>query len=156
MTRITVRREIAASPEVVFRTITDVEGMPDANPDVVRVEFLSEQRSGVGTRFRETRRMEKKEMDTDLEVTEFDPPARARMVTDSHGTVWDTTFRVRPTDRGCELEIAMDARPHALLPRIMNPLMRPVFRKGMEKHLVHLARYCEALPDDPDDRPRAG
>lgn len=145
MTQITVSREIAAPVDVVFDAVTNVERLPDTSPDVVRVEFLGDQRSGVGTRFRETRVMGSKEMDTDLEIVELVPGERARMVTDSHGTVWDTTFFTRPTPVGTELEIRMDARPHRLLTKIMTPLMKGVFRKGMEKHIASFAAYCEGV-----------
>lgn len=87
MPRITVSGEIDAPPEVVFDAITNIERLPEVNEDVLRVEFLGDRRSGVGTRFRETRRMGKREMETELEVTEHMPHERARMVTDSHGTV---------------------------------------------------------------------
>ena len=145
MTRITVSREISAPREVVFSAVTDIARMPDVNADVVHVEFLSEQRSGVGTRFRETRRMGKREMGTDLEITEFEAPRHARMVTDSHGTVWDTAFDLRPTAGGCELVIDMDARAHAFLPKLMNPLLKPMFRRGLLSHLETLTDYCEGV-----------
>ena len=145
MTRISVTREIAAPVDVVFDAITNIERLPETNPDVVRVEFLGEQRSGVGTRFRETRAMGKKQMDTDLEIVELVPGEHARMVTDSHGTIWDTTFYTRPSAAGTELEIRMDARPHKLLTKILTPVMKGVFRKGMEKHSGNFATYCEGV-----------
>ena len=144
MTQITVQRTIDAPLGTVFRAVTEVENLPASIPDVVSVEFLSEARSGVGTRFRETRRMGKREMQTELEVTELVPNERARMVADSHGTVWDTLFTVRPAGDKTELEICMDARPHKLLPRLMNPLMKGVFRGGLQKHLDAVSAYCEA------------
>lgn len=145
MTRIKVARDIAAPPEVVFGAVADIERLPEVNEEVVRIEFLGEQRSGVGTRFRETRRMGKREMETELEVTEYEAPTRARMVTDSHGTVWDTVFRITPTEAGAHLEIDMDARPHKIMTRIMTPLMAPLFRRGMQKHIDVLAEHCAAV-----------
>lgn len=142
MTRIRVEREIPVPVEVVFRAVTDIERLPDTNPEIVSVEFQSEQRTGVGTRFRETRRMGKREMATDLEVTEFVDNERARMVADSHGTVWDTVFTFVPSARGTAFAMEMDARGHKLFNRIMNRIMSPMFRRGMLKHLVQLERYC--------------
>jgi len=142
MTRIRVECEIPAPVDVVFRAVTDIEHLPDTNPDIVSVEFLSEQRAGVGTRFRETRRSGKQEMETDLEVTEFVENQRARMVTDSHGTVWDTVFTFAPTARGTAFSMEMDARGHKLFNRVMVRLMSPMFRRGMKKHLVRLERFC--------------
>ena len=55
MSGVTVTRTIDAPASTVFRVITDVENSPSVTPEVVGVEFLTEQRTGAGTRFRETR-----------------------------------------------------------------------------------------------------
>lgn len=144
MTKVTVTQDIDAPVEVVFRTVTDIENLPNTNEAIVRIDFLSEKRSGVGTRFKETRKMGKKEHVTELEITEFEENRHARMVADSHGTVWDTVFTVQPRGDGAHLEIAMDARAHKLLPKILNPIFKGMFRKGMQKHVQALAEYCEA------------
>ena len=144
MTRVAVRRSIEAPVETVFRAVSEIEHFPTIQPDVVAIEFLTGSRTGLGTRFRETRRQGKREMVTELEVTEHLDNERVRMVTDSHGTVWDTLFEVRPSGAHSELEITMDARPHKLLPRIMNPLMKGFFRKGMNTFIDLLRDHCEA------------
>jgi len=144
MTRIVAKKLISASRDVVFDSVSNFAEMPNTIPDIVGVEFLTKQHSGVGTRFRETRRMGKREMVTELEVTEMEAPERIRIVTDSHGTVWDTVFSLEERGADCELCIDMDARPHALLQRFLTPLMKPLFRRGIKKHLSFLKRHCEA------------
>ena len=110
MTRTIVARTIDAPVDVVFKAVSEVGNLPNTVPDIVKVEFLSDVKSGVGTRFRETRLMNGKESMTELEVTEFIDNEHVRMVADSHGTVWDSVFcgqgdrranRVSP-DYGCE------------------------------------------------------
>ncbi|MEM7248181.1 MAG: SRPBCC family protein [Acidobacteriota bacterium] len=146
MTRVAVSRLINATPETVFDAVCNIENLPATNPDVVGIEFLTEQKSGAGTRFRETRRMKDKEMVTELEVTEWTHGRHARMVADSHGTVWDTVFSVEPKGDQTELRLVMDARAHAFLPKLLNPLMKGFFRKGMDGHLTHVKAYCEGQP----------
>ncbi len=144
MTRVQVTRDIAAPVERVFGAITQIEKLPETNPDIVSVELLTEQREGVGTKFREIRRMGKSEHPTDLEIVELVPDESTRMISDAHGTVWDTLFRVRATgDGGTRLDIIMDARPHKLLPRLLNPIMKGVFRSGLDKHIEALKAHCE-------------
>jgi len=147
MSRITVSHTIQAPVATVFKAVTDIEHLPDSNPDVVRVDFLSDQKSGAGTRFRETRSARGKEMVTELEVTEHVENEHARFVTDSGGTVWDTVFTFRPkgspAGSATELVIQLDARPHKLLARVMVPLIKGMVRKGMEKHIDALREYCE-------------
>ena len=56
MTRIEASRTIRAPREEVFDLTTTIEDYADVVPTIVDVEVLTEQRSGPGTRFRETRR----------------------------------------------------------------------------------------------------
>ena len=146
MSQFTVTRTIKAPIEIVFKAITDVEGMPDTNPDIVSTEFLSETRSGVGTRFREQRRMGKQVHVTELDVTEFVENEHVRMVADSHGTIWDTSFDLTPAPGNrdhTEITITMDANARSLLPRIMNFLFRGMIQRGSEKHFDVMTAWCE-------------
>lgn len=144
MTQVRVSETIAAPIDVVFRAVSDIENLPNTNPDVVGVDFLSEQRSGVGTRFRETRKMGSKEHVTELHVTEHVENERVRMVADNPGTCWDTVFTVSPDAEATRLEITMDARAKKLLPKLLNPIFKGMFRKGMQKHIGAIAAWCEA------------
>ena len=113
------------------------------NPRIVNVEFLSDVRSGVGTRFRETREMDGKKATTELEVTEYVDNERVRIVSDTHGTVWDTVFSVREIDGKTELEMVMDANAYKLLPKLVNPLIKGAIRKAIEADLDGVKAHCE-------------
>lgn len=79
----------------MFDTVAHIERYREAVADIVKIEFLSEQKEGVGTRFRETRLMKGREASADLEVTEYESSRHVRLVADSHGTVWDCVFQLR-------------------------------------------------------------
>ena len=79
---------------MVFRTVAHVEQFSQAVPGILRVEFLSEVKSGVGARFRETRMMMGREASTELEVTEYVENERVRIVSEAGGALWDTVFTV--------------------------------------------------------------
>ena len=144
MARTTVRRTIQAPIERVFDTVAHIENFSKAVPHIVNVEFLSEQRKGVGTRFRETRLMGKREASTELEVTEYVENERIRLVSDQGGTIWDTVFTVQPAAQGgVELEMVMDANAYKLLARLFNPLIKGMIRKFIEKDMDAVKAYCE-------------
>lgn len=149
MPQVQVVRTINAPPAIVFDAVTNLEQLPETNPAIVGVKFLSEQKSGVGTRFIETRRHGKGEMETELEVIEFRPPEHARMVADSHGTVWDTTFTITPEGQGTRLTLTMDAKGHKLLARAMNVVFKGLFRKGLATHVDAVQTYCEKKTQSP-------
>jgi uncharacterized protein YndB with AHSA1/START domain len=141
---ILVTRSIAAPVEVVFATVSNISELSRALPHIVKVEFLSDVRSGVGTRFRETRLMKGREATTELEVTEFVNNDRIRLVANNYGTVWDTLFTVKPASGGTELTMTMDASTDKLLPRIMNFLIAGTVRKAVEGDLDAVKRFCES------------
>jgi carbon monoxide dehydrogenase subunit G len=144
MTRATVTKTIAAPIDHVFETIADIESFKRAIPHIVDIEFLSETRTGVGTRFRETRVTKGRRATTELEVTEYVANDRIRMVADSHGTIWDSLFAVKEVAEGTELTITMDAKAHQLVAKLMNPLVMPMIQSTVEDDLDLVKRYCEA------------
>ena len=80
MRPISTTRQIDAPIEKVFAAVSDVRNFSEAVPHIVKVEFLTDQKTGVGTRFRETRLMGGKEASTELEVTEYVENDRVRIV----------------------------------------------------------------------------
>ena len=140
---------IHADPQTVFTAVADIDGHPERQPDVVRIDVLKDadngDRVGVGTQFREIRKMGSREMESVLDITEFESPRHARMVCDSHGTIWDSTFTVEAVDASTtRLRIHMDASTDRLVGRIMNRLMKPLFTRGMRKHANATKAWCEA------------
>ncbi len=144
MHRTTVTRRIASTPEKIFDAIAHIERSAEVVPDIVNVEFLTEQRTGAGTRFRETRLMGKREATTELEVTEYEPNSRVRFVSDAGGTVWDTVFHLRPTGDGAvELELVLDASPYKLLSKAFHPLIKGMVQRAIEKDMDAVKLFCE-------------
>lgn len=143
MPRANITRLINAPVAKVFETVSDISQFSQALPHIVNVEFLSEQKNGVGARFRETRLMNGKEASTELEVTEYVENERVRLVADSHGTVWDTVFTVKTTNAQTELTMVMDAKAYKLLPKLMNPLVMIMIKKAIMQDMDAVKAYCE-------------
>lgn len=144
MTLITAERVIAASQDEVFRAFSDIDQFVEVNPCVVSVEPLEGPESGVGKRFRETRKQGKSSMTMEFEVMEFDAPRQQRIACLSHGTLWDTTFQFSESSGGTKVVMAMDAQAQSWLPRLLNPLMKGLFRKGLVSHLDAVEAYFKA------------
>lgn len=81
-----------------------------------------------------------------LEVTEYAEDESVRLISDSHGALWDSTFTVRTRDGATELTLNMDARPHTLLARLTVPLTRGIVKKALEEDLDAVKEYCERGP----------
>lgn len=144
MTRTIVKRVIKAPIDRVFDAIASIENFAKIVPDIVAVEYLTEQKSGVGTRMRETRLMRDQEVSMDFDVTEYEENRLIRLVTDDQGTVWDTLFEVRETADGTELIMTMDAKAYKFLPRLINPFIKGMVKKAIESDMDRVKAWCEA------------
>jgi len=139
----TVVRTIHAPVERVFEAVSDPSRFAEIADDVTRIEFLSDQREGVGTKFRETREMRGKEQQATLKITEMVQNDSVRFISDEHGTVWDSVFRLRPVGAGTELTLTMEARAHQLLPKLLNPLIKGMIAKALAKDMDSVKTWCQ-------------
>jgi uncharacterized protein YndB with AHSA1/START domain len=143
MGTMTIQRDIHAPAAKVFETVAHIDQFTQAIPDIVDVQFLSEQRTGVGTRFRETRKMGKRDAVTDLEVTEYVENERVRLVADAGGTIWDTVFEIVDKGEWTKMTMTMDSRPYRLLAKIFNPLIGPMIKSAVGKDMDAVKTFCE-------------
>ncbi len=146
MPTMTITREIQAPVNVVFNTVAHTEEWVKCQPQVVKVEYLTDQQVGVGAKFRETRMMKGKEATTELEVTEYEVNDRTRLVADSHGAVWDSLFTMTEQDGVTTLTLTMESRPYKLIPKIMLPLCNGMIKKEVAKDMDRVKAYCEEQP----------
>ncbi|MBO6585624.1 MAG: SRPBCC family protein [Gracilimonas sp.] len=144
MSTITVTKRIHAPKELVFKTVSDIKNFSKAVPDITNVEFLTEQDYGVGTKFRETRDMNGRKASTELEVTELVENAHIRIVSDTMGTIWDSLFTVEKKEDGTELTLIMDTKAYKLMSKIINPFMKGMMKKALEKDMDAVKNYCES------------
>lgn len=143
MARIESKRTIKAPREEVFDVTAHIENYADVIPAIVDVEFLSEERSGVGTRFKETRQMGRRKGSSTLEVTEYDRPNRIRLVSDQGGVRWDTTFSYLTTEAGTDLHMVMDIKPQSWFGRFTARTARGIVTKALEADLDAVATHFE-------------
>ena len=143
MAKIEVSLTIRAPREEVFDLTTTVEDYAEVVPTIVGVEFLTEQRSGPGTRFRETRRLGRRATTSELEVADFDQPARVRLVAERAGARRETTLTYLNTRDGTDLHLLVDVRPRSVLARVRSWFVRDPLAKDVEAELDAIEAYFE-------------
>jgi len=142
--RVKSQHIIKAPIETVFDRVTNVENFTTVAPYIKSIEFLSEHRSGIGTRFRETRIMKGRETSTELELTEYDSPYHARFISDTGGTVWDSVYTTEAVQDGTKLTLLMEARPHKLAAKLITPLIMGMVSKAIDEDNLAVKAHCEA------------
>ncbi|MFJ9433365.1 SRPBCC family protein [Streptomyces sp. NPDC101490] len=148
-TSVVVERRVAASPGRVWESITDLPALPRVLSGVQRVEVLTEGGFGVGTRWRETRRMLGREATEEMTVTDCEPPDRYVTTAASHGMRYVSELTLAPDGTGgTTLRMAFSARPAdgrapGLLARLTARLGAKAVAKALTKDLTELARAVE-------------
>jgi hypothetical protein len=138
-----VLRTIQAPADVVFETIADPNRFAQAISGVTHLEVSSGMKSGVGTRFRQTRTMNGMESVMEFEVTEYVKTERLRILNQTHGTIWDSLFTFTPKGSSTKLAMRMEARARRLLPRLLLPWVCRFIKKAVEKDIDAVKATCE-------------
>ena len=107
--QVQIERDVAASPEEVWRVLTDLDHAAENLSGVSRVELLTDGPYTVGTRWRETRKMFGKEATEEMRVTAVEAPTRTTVEADSAGVNYVTVFTLTPTGDGTRLAMAFTA-----------------------------------------------
>ncbi|MEM7517850.1 MAG: SRPBCC family protein [Planctomycetota bacterium] len=145
--KFTFEKSIAAPPAVVFEHATDIPSWPDQISGIVSTEVLTEGPIGVGTRFRETRIIFKREATEEMEFVSFDPPEGYAVEAMSCGTHYHTQIRFLPEGEGTRLVWEFTSKPMTFMGKVMSVVFRPMAKsmtKLLEQDLEDMKQSVEA------------
>ncbi len=146
MPGISVSCQVNAPAERVFAHATNFAETASFIEGISKSEVLTDGPVGVGTRFRETRIMFKRECTEEMEITEFEPNERYVLQADSHGSLYVTTITFTPEDGGTNVTMDFRAEAHSLMAKLMTPLakmMTNTMKKCVESDLACLKEHSE-------------
>lgn len=136
---------ISRSPGEVFDFITDPENAPAVMPSVRSMVKLTEGPLRLGTRYRETRLMNGREEQAELEVVTYEPPEKyeIRNVTEGIETAYRYAFQ--PERDGTRVDLVCELKADGLK-RLMLPMVVAILKKEDGDHLQRLKKVMEAGP----------
>lgn len=146
---VTVTRTIEAPVETVWNIATDIEQMPETMSAITDVEIIEGgEEFGVGTRWRETRVMMRKEATEEMYVSAVEDQRRYVVEADNAGVRYVTTFAFAPIN-AATTEVGMTftgqlTGTQNIFSRMMGKLGLKVVRKSLAKDLDDLAAASEA------------
>jgi carbon monoxide dehydrogenase subunit G len=125
----TIEKTIEAPVATVFARASDVRGWADCISGIERVEVLTDGPIGVGTRFRETRIMFKKEATEEMEITAFEPPRRYALAGESCGCRYQTEITCEPAGASkTRVRMTFESTPLTFAAKVLSVLMRPMMK----------------------------
>ena len=136
MPQLKINMTVEGSPEQVFRVFSDFEHAAEAVTGITKIELLTDGPVDVGTRFRESRVMFKKEATEEMHVTVFDPNKSYTITCDSCGCIYTSTFQFSPAGTATDVEVLIEGKAISLFAKIMSPLTSLMFGPMMRKCVV--------------------
>lgn len=116
---------IRAPLDEVFRVCSDIPNAEQLISAITQIEIVSGHDVGVGTRWRETRKMFGKEHTEEMWITEFDPPHRYAVEAANCGAKYFTDFEFEAIDDNqTKVTIRFRAEAETLMAKMMSPVMK--------------------------------
>lgn len=147
---IELERMVQAPVERVWAVLTDVAHADQTLSGVTQVELITDGPYGVGTQWRETRRMFGKEATEQMQVTAAEEPTRTVVEADSSGVHYVTEFRLgQDTDNATRLAMSFTATQAQANPAqkvlwtLFSRLGAKATEKVMKKDLQDIAARAE-------------
>ena len=139
----TICRRIDASPEVVFRTFTEIEKAPERIRAIEKVDLLTEGPIGVGTRFIETRRVRGRRVRVEMEITRFEEDEGYVVRCSSRGCDITSAFVMFADGNATKVELALDCEPKTWLARLRVRFLLGPMRRAFDRDFQALQAVAE-------------
>lgn len=147
MARFSVAEYVDAPPSQVFALFTDFEHAPEHLSSITNLEILTPGPTRIGTRFRETRRLDGHQSTEELEVTAFEPGRHIDLRRRSGGTEFRSAFRFAPAHTGTQVEVDVESEPLSLAARLLTPLtnhtVTGTMRRAIQRDIQDLRKHAE-------------
>ena len=150
MTPVEVAVRVDADPDVTFDYIADFEHNPEWQSGIASATWTSDGPPGVGSTYRQTAAFLGRTIETEFEVTAYEPGRLVRIESVSSTFPIRVTRRVEPVDGGALVSAVIEGEPAGLF-ALLGPLLRWLTRRRIE---ADYARLVERLAGD--ERPPAG
>ncbi len=140
--------EISAPRDRVFELLADIPNAAENISAIETIEMLSDGPVGVGTRWREMRKMMGKEATEEMWIVDFNPAASYSVEAESHGMQYRTDIVFEATGENSTLvKQTFAGKPVTLAAKLFTPigwLFKGPTKKALQKDLVELKQKLES------------
>lgn len=141
MVRIEFTIDVARRAQDVFRRLTDLERLPEWQASAV--EARADEPLAEGVRIFECRRAMGREIHSELEVTEFDPPRRLTLKTLKGPVRFTVDHQLAEADGGTRLKIVVEGKAGRLM-KLGEPMLARTAEAELRKDFARLKDLLEA------------
>lgn len=149
--KMVVEQDFLAPASFVFERTMDIKSWPQTVTAIKSVEILTPGPVGVGTRFRETRKMFGQDASEEMTFSEIVPNEKFVLTAYSHGTRYHTEHAFQDNGSGTRLTLTFEGVPETITARVMAPvgwLLCGSLKKILAGDLADVKRATEAAYND--------
>jgi len=148
MKSITVTRTFPAPIDDVFGLVSDIPRASQSIKAITKTEMLTDGPVGVGTKWKETRKVMGREATETMWITEFEPNDRYVVEAESCGVHYRSVLAFKPTAAGgTDVSMTFGGTPLSLFAKLMTPLgflFAGMMRKCLEDDMNDLEKAVAA------------
>src|SRR5689334_2124639 len=133
---------VARPPKEVFDFITTPENAPKIVSSVTSMVKLTDGPVRVGTRYRETRLMNGKEQQAELEIVEFESARKYAMQNVTEGIEVVYRYNLQPERDGTRIDLLCELKATGIK-KLMLPLVASILKKEDGDHLQRVKKVLE-------------
>ena len=145
--QLTVSTTINAPRSEVFTAFCDLDACVARMQAITAIEHVSGPTEfGIGTRWRETRKMMGREETQEMEVTAIAHESSYRVEANAHGTEYVTDFTFTDADGGTQVTMTFGGTPRTLAAKLMAPLgvlLKRSMRTALQQDLEDMKSALE-------------
>jgi carbon monoxide dehydrogenase subunit G len=132
-----VKTLIQAPPEIVWKTVTDIDNAAKTIAGIESVEVLQRPASGiVGLKWKETRTLFGKTAQETMWITDASEPEFYKTRAESHGSIYVSTIGLKEKDGGTELSMRFSGQPVTLSAKFFLAALGFLFKGATKKALA--------------------
>ena len=147
MAKVTVTEFINAPIEVVFDIASDFGNADQRITGIIKTELLTDGEIGVGTRFKETRVMFKREASETMEVVKFERPYHYAVEAFNCGCEYHTSFDFAEKNGGTEISMTFEGIPKTIFAKMMAFMMGWMMKMVVKECTKDLADLKKSIED---------
>jgi uncharacterized protein YndB with AHSA1/START domain len=145
MIQFTIETEIERSVADVFAYVTDPEMLATWQTNTVSAVQEGDDRLGLGTRLREVHRARGRDLQSLVEVSEYEPDRAFALHVLEGALPLDVRITFESTERGTLMQFGAHGGPTGAL-RLAEPLLRHTLKRQFAGHCATLKQVLEDRP----------
>lgn len=140
---IEVSHLVPANINNTFEVFTDIDNCAERIEAIVSTEPLQDGPPGEGWRWKETRKMGKREHTGEFWIENWNPPHSYQVITENAGVQWISQFTFSEQGDSTNVVMTCEWKNKGIMLRLMGWMIKRMMKSEMKKDLEQLSAFVQ-------------